>query len=41
MAGKDFFDVPKTIANTSEGELELPVLIFRCIRTAVKFLGGL
>src|SRR5208283_4617963 len=28
MAGKDFFDVPKTIANTSEGELELPVLYF-------------
>ncbi len=28
MAGKDFFDVPKTIANTSEGELELPVLYY-------------
>ncbi len=28
MAGKDFFDVPKTIANTSEGDLELPILYF-------------
>ncbi|MGD0354524.1 MAG: acetoacetate decarboxylase family protein [Dehalococcoidia bacterium] len=28
MAGKDFFDVPKMIANTSEGELELPIFYF-------------
>lgn len=28
MAAEDFFDVPKTIANTSEGELELPILYF-------------
>ncbi len=28
MAGKDFFDVPKTIATTSEGDVELPILYF-------------
>lgn len=28
MAGKDFFDVPKTIAKTSEGDVELPILYF-------------
>ena len=28
MSGKDFFDVPKTITNTSQGEIELPVLYF-------------
>lgn len=28
MAGKDFFDVPRTIATTSEGDFELPILYY-------------